>query len=215
MKILVTGFEPFNQEKINPAWEAVKQLPDTIAGAEIIKLEVPTVFHQSAKLVETAIQQHQPAVTLHIGQAGGRTAITPERVAINLDDALIPDNDGNQPIDHVIQKDGAPAYFTQLPIKAMVTALKEAGLPASISNSAGTYVCNHLMYQTLYLIEKDYPNMEAGFIHVPFIPQQVADKPSQPAMSLTDITTALTIILETIATFQQKADLTITGGTLY
>jgi pyroglutamyl-peptidase len=147
MKILVTGFDPFGGESTNPALEAVKGLPNEINGAEIIKLEIPTVFNKSAEVTKKAILQHQPDVVLNIGQAGGRYTVTPERIAINVDDARIPDNEGNQPIDVPIHEDGAPAYFTQLPVKAMVKTIKEAGLPAALSNSAGTFVCNHIMYQ--------------------------------------------------------------------
>lgn len=145
MKILVTGFDPFGGESMNPAIEAVKLLPDTIAGADIVKLEIPTVFHKSAQVVREKMQEIQPDVVLNIGQAGGRTGLTPERVAINQDDARIEDNDGNQPIDAPIQEDGQPAYFSKLPIKAMVEAIHQTGLPASVSNSAGTFVCNHII----------------------------------------------------------------------
>ena len=113
--------------------------------------------------------------------------LTPERVAINVDDARIPDNETNQPIDVPIKKDGAAAYFTELPVKAMVTEMKNAGVPAAVSNSAGTFVCNHIMYQVQYMIDKQYPNIKASFMHVPFIPAQVLDKPGKPAMNLEDI----------------------------
>lgn len=211
MKILVTGFDPFGGEAINPALEAVKQLPDTIEGAEIIKLEIPTVFGKSAKVVEDAIKKHHPDVVLNIGQAGGRFAITPERVAINMDDGRIADNEGNQPIDKVIQPDGEPAYFTQLPIKAMVEAVKAAGIPAVVSNTAGTFVCNHIMYQVQYMVDKEFANIKAGFIHVPFIPQQVVDKPNQPAMNLEDITKGLEAAIGAIVK-NQDGDIAAVGG---
>ena len=182
MKILVTGFDPFGGESMNPAIEAVKLLPDTIAGAEIVKLEIPTVFHKSAQVVREKMQEIQPDVVLNIGQAGGRTGLTPERVAINQDDARIEDNDGNQPIDAPIQEDGQPAYFSKLPIKAMVEAIHQAGLPASVSNTAGTFVCNHIMYQTLYLVDKEFPQAKAGFMHIPFMTEQVVDKPTMASM---------------------------------
>ena len=147
MKVLVTGFEPFGGEKVNPALEAIKGLPAEIHGAEVRWLEVPTVFHKSAQVLEEEMNRYQPDFVLCIGQAGGRSSLTPERVAINQDDARIPDNEGNQPIDLPIRSDGASAYFSSLPIKAMVQAIKKEGLPASVSNTAGTFVCNHLMYQ--------------------------------------------------------------------
>ncbi|MGI6156040.1 MAG: pyroglutamyl-peptidase I [Enterococcus sp.] len=215
MKILVTGFDPFGGEPINPALEAVKALPDTILGAEVIKLEIPTVFGKSAEVVKSAILAEKPDVVLAIGQAGGRFSITPERIAINVDDARIPDNEGNQPIDVPIQADGAAAYFTQLPIKAMVKQIKEAGYPAALSNSAGVFVCNHIMYQVLYLIDKEFPNMKGGFIHVPFIASQVVNKPNQPYMSLTDITASLEKAIEAIVLFDGKEDLKTIEGTTH
>lgn len=215
MKILVTGFNPFGGEPINPAWEAVKKLPDTIEGATIYKTEIPTVFGKSAEVVATKMQELQPDVVLNIGQAGGRFAISPERVAINVDDARIPDNEGQQPIDEVIQKDGQPAYFTQLPIKAMVASIKEAGIPGVVSNTAGTFVCNHIMYQVQYMIEKEYPNCKGGFIHVPFIPEQVVEKAGQPALSITDIATGLEAAIKAIVLYHDKEDEKTIGGAIH
>ncbi|WP_413526989.1 pyroglutamyl-peptidase I [Marinilactibacillus psychrotolerans] len=215
MKILVTGFDPFGGETLNPAWEAVKKIPDTINGAEIKKVMIPTVFYKSAEVTEKAIEEFQPDYVLNIGQAGGRFELTPERVAINVDDARIPDNKTNQPIDVPIKKDGAAAYFTQLPVKAMVTEMKNAGVPAAVSNSAGTFVCNHIMYQVQYMIDKQYPNIKAGFMHVPFIPAQVLDKPGKPAMNLEDISKGITKAIEAIVEFDGKPDLKMIGGTTH
>ncbi|MGB3161273.1 pyroglutamyl-peptidase I [Carnobacterium sp.] len=215
MKILVTGFDPFGGEKINPALEAVKMLADTINGAEIKKLEIPTVFGKSAFVVKEAINEFNPDVVLNIGQAGGRFAISPERVAINIDDARIPDNEGNQPIDLVIQKTGKNAYFTQLPIKAMVTAMQGIGIPSIVSNTAGTFVCNHIMYQVQFMIDMDFPDIKAGFIHVPFIPEQVVKQSNQPFMSLDDITRGLTAAIEAIVSFDGKEDLKAIGGAIH
>ncbi|WP_080145939.1 pyroglutamyl-peptidase I [Marinilactibacillus piezotolerans] len=215
MKILVTGFDPFGGESLNPAWEAVKKIPDTINGAEIKKVMIPTVFGKSAEVTEQAIEEFQPDYVLNIGQAGGRFELTPERVAINVDDARIPDNDQAQPIDVAIKEDGAAAYFTQLPVKAMVTAMKEAGVPASVSNSAGTFVCNHIMYQVQYMIDQKYPDLKGGFMHVPFIPSQVLDKPGKPAMNLEDIAKGITKALEAIVEFDGKEDLKMIGGTTH
>lgn len=215
MKILVTGFDPFGGETLNPAWEAVKKIPDTINGAEIKKVMIPTVFYKSAEVTEKAIEEFQPDYVLNIGQAGGRFELTPERVAINVDDARIPDNETNQPIDVPIKKDGAAAYFTQLPVKAMVTEMKNAGVPAAVSNSAGTFVCNHIMYQVQYMIDKQYPNIKAGFMHVPFIPTQVLDKPGKPAMNLEDISKGITKAIEAIVEFDGKPDLKMIGGTTH
>lgn len=212
MKILVTGFDPFGQDTMNPAIEAVKRLPDTISGAEIIKLEIPTVFNKSAEVTREAMAKHDVDYVLNIGQAGGRFDLTPERVAINLDDARIPDNEGNQPIDVEIKADGESAYFSQHPVKAMVTAIKNAGLPASVSNTAGTFVCNHIMYQSLYLTHKEFPKAKAGFMHVPFLPEQVLERPGMPAMSLEDITRGIVAAIEAIVEFDGKADLKAIGG---
>ena len=213
MKILVTAFDPFGGESINPALEAVKLMKDKIDGAEIVKLEIPTVFRKSIDKVAEAILKEDPDVVLSIGQAGGRFEVTPERVAINVDDARIPDNEGNQPIDVPIYEDGAPAYFTTLPVKAMVEAIRSAGLPSSLSNSAGTFVCNHIMYGVLYQIEKMGKNIRAGFIHVPFIPEQVARRPAPaPCMSMVDIAKALEAAVSAIVKNEQ--DIVAVGGKL-
>lgn len=212
MKILVTGFDPFAGEKVNPSLELLKSLPDTLAGADIVKASIPVVFQESAKALEQAISVHQPDVVVCLGQAGGRTAITPERVAINQDDAIIPDNASNQPIDMTIREDGAPAYFTTLPIKAMVAAMQEAGIPATVSNTAGTYVCNHLMYNALYLADKKFLNMKAGFIHIPFLPEQVVTKSNMASMNFGDMKKGILLSLETIISLDGKADLIISAG---
>lgn len=191
MKLLLTGFTPFAGETINPALEAVKRVKPEIAGMEIVKLEVPTVFGESVRLVTEAIECEQPDFVLSVGQAGGRATVTPERVAINVDDARIPDNVGQQPIDVPIFADGENAYFATLPVKAMTDAIRNAGLPSALSNTAGTYVCNHLMYGVLHHLHQNHKSAKAGFIHVPYIPEQTADKPGVPSMPLDDIVRAL------------------------
>lgn len=212
MKILVTGFDPFGSDKINPAIEAVKRLPDTIKGAKIIKLEIPTVFNKSAQVVHQAIVKEQPDYVLNVGQAGGRSALTPERVAININDGRIPDNDGYQPLDEPIQPDGDTAYFTQLPIKAMAKAIRAAGLPAIVSNTAGTYVCNHIFYQVQYMRAKEFPNLKAGFIHIPFLPEQVITRPNQPSMALADIVKGLTAAIGAIVERDGQSDIKAVEG---
>lgn len=212
MKILITGFDPFGGESINPALEAVKKLPDTILDQEIIKIEIPTVFRKSLEKIEENIQKHNPDVVISIGQAGGRFGITPERVAINIDDARIKDNDGNQPIDISIYEDGEAAYFSSLPIKAMVKEMNDNGIPASVSNTAGTFVCNHVMYGVLYLIDKKYPNIRSGFIHVPYIPSQVTTKPNTPSMSIDDIAKGLELSIKAI--IENSSDIKTVGGTI-
>lgn len=211
MKILVTGFDPFGGEKVNPALEAVKSLPSVIHGAEIRWVEIPTVFYKSAEVLEAEIVRYQPDVVLCIGQAGGRAGLTPERVAINQDDARIPDNQGNQPIDTPIRLDGEAAYFSTLPIKAMVQAIKEVGLPATVSNTAGTFVCNHLMYQALYLADKKFPHMRAGFMHIPYMTEQVINKPNTASMNLSDIVKGIEAAIGAIVDYKDK-DLKIVGG---
>ncbi|EKF49157.1 pcp pyrrolidone-carboxylate peptidase [Thermosipho africanus H17ap60334] len=198
MKILVTGFEPFSGEKINPSFEAVKKLPNYIGNAQIIKASIPTIFRKSIEVLDELIVKEKPEIVICVGQAGGRYEITVERVAINIDDANIPDNEGNNPKDKVIFEDGENAYFSNLPIKKMVEEIKNCNIPASISNSAGTFVCNHLMYGLLYLINKKYKNMKGGFIHVPYLPQQVLNKKNVPSMSLDNIVQALVCSIKAI-----------------
>ena len=200
MKILITGFDPFGGETVNPAYEAVKLLPDTIAGDEIIKLEVPTRFHHAGAVLEDAMQRHKPDAVICVGQAGGRAAITPEKVAINLMDGRIPDNAGYQPVDVPIWEDGETAYFTSLPVKAMVQRMRDAGIPAAVSYTAGTYVCNYLLYTLLYLIDKKYPHVRGGFIHVPYAMEQVINKPlGTPSMDLRQIARGLETAVEAVA----------------
>lgn len=200
MKILLTGFDPFGGETINPAWEAVKMVQNQIDDIEIVKLKVPTVFYKSIAKVAEVLEREKPDAVLCIGQAGGRYDLTPERVAININDARIPDNEGQQPIDIPVFEDGAAAYFSTLPVKAMVKAIRHAGVPASVSNTAGTFVCNHLMYGVLYTLEKKYPGVRGGFMHVPFITSQIVHRfPSAPSLSIEDIVKGIEAALRAIA----------------
>ena len=212
MKILVTGFDPVGGEPINPAIESVKRLPDNIAGAEIIKLEIPTVRKKSLEKIEKAINEHNPDVILSIGQAGGRFDISIERIGINLDDFRIPDNEGNQIIDEPIFPDGENSYFVKLPVKAMVQNVQKNNIPASVSYTAGTFVCNHVLYGVLYLIEKKYKGKKSGFIHIPFLPQQVVDKRNTPSMELNTIVKGLTAAIEAIV--KNNEDIKEVGGTV-
>lgn len=200
MKILLTGFDPFGGETINPAWEAVKMVQNQIDDIEIVKLKVPTVFYKSIAKVAEVLEREKPDAVLCIGQAGGRYDLTLERVAININDARIPDNEGQQPIDIPVFEDGAAAYFSTLPVKAMVKAIRHAGVPASVSNTAGTFVCNHLMYGVLYTLEKKYPGVRGGFMHVPFITSQIVHRfPSAPSLSIEDIVKGIEAALQAIA----------------
>ncbi|SHH04962.1 pyroglutamyl-peptidase [Anaerosphaera aminiphila DSM 21120] len=200
MNLLITGFEPFDSETVNSGYEAIKLLPDKILDYNIIKLELPVIFEDSIDILIKAIENFNPSIVLCIGQAGGQANIIPERVAINIDDARIPDNKGMQPVDVPIFKDGENAYFSKLPIKKIVENLKSENIPADISNSAGTYVCNHIMYGLLYFINKnkEYNSIIGGFIHVPYLETQVVNKPNTPSMTTEEICRALKISIETI-----------------
>ena len=186
MKLLLTAFDPFGGACVNPALEAIRLVADHIGHTEVIKLEVPTVFGQSVEVVSRAIDACRPDAVLCIGQAGGRNALTPERVAINISDASIPDNAGAQPVDIPVFEDGPAAYFSTLPVKAMVKSIRDAGLPASLSNTAGTFVCNHLMYGVLHILAAQHPGVRGGFMHVPFVPEQTLQN-SAPSMNVRDI----------------------------
>lgn len=211
MKIIVTGFDPFGGETINPSIECVKALPE-IEGVELIRLELPTVFKESAKRLNEVINDVKPDAVLSVGQAGGRPGITMERIAINVDDARIPDNISQQPIDETIQTEGEAAYFTTLPIKRIVKAIREAEISAEVSNSAGTFVCNHIMYQSLFAATKADKPFKAGFMHIPFIPEQTTDKPSLP---LEESTRALQIAIETIRDYLNDEDIKVQEGTIF
>ena len=211
MKIIVTGFDPFGGETINPSIECVKALPE-IEGVELIRLELPTVFKESAKRLNEVINDVKPDAVLSVGQAGGRPGITMERIAINVDDARIPDNISQQPIDEAIQSEGEAAYFTTLPIKRIVKAIREAGISAEVSNSAGTFVCNHIMYQSLFAATKADKPFKAGFMHIPFIPEQTTDKPSLP---LEESTKALQIAIETIRDYLNDEDIKVQEGAIF
>ena len=211
MKVLITGFDPFGGESLNPAYEAVKQMKDHIAGAEIVKLEIPTIFGKAVNVIEEAIEKEQPNIVLSVGQAGNRFDIEVERIGINLADGRIADNAGHQPIDETIRMDGETAYFSNLPVKAMVPAIRDAGIPASVSYTAGSYVCNYVLYSILYLIDKKYPTLRGGFIHVPFAPAQAIGKPlNTPTMSIETIARALNAAVE--AAIRYKEDLKSAEG---
>ena len=211
MKIIVTGFDPFGGEKINPSIECVKALPE-VEGVELIRLELPTVFKESAIRLNEVINDVKPDAVLSVGQAGGRAGITMERIAINVDDARIPDNISQQPIDETIQTEGEAAYFTTLPIKRIVKAIREAGISAEVSNSAGTFVCNHIMYQALFAATKADKPFKAGFMHIPFIPEQTTDKPSLP---LEESTKAVQIAIETIRDYINDEDIKVQEGAIF
>ena len=191
-KLLITGFEPFGGEEINPSWDAVCRLSDTIGEYSLTKLLVPVVFDRAARTVMDAAGELSPDVILCIGQAGGRDAITPELVAINLRYARIPDNEGNQPKDEPIIAGGECAYFSTLPVRKIAEAIADIGIPSNVSYSAGSYVCNDLLYTLL--TEYDGSGVGVGFIHVPYVTEQN----KSPSMSLDDIVKGLTAAIESI-----------------
>ena len=211
MKILVTGFEPFNGGSINPSEQIVHRLTAP-EGVTLIKEILPVEFQKSAVRLQELFREYQPNIVLSIGQAGGRAEISVERVAINIDSVkssngrkLLPDNAGDMPIDKPIEADGEAAYFATLPLWQIVEAIQEKGIPAGLSNSAGTYVCNHVMYVDLFQAAVHYPQMKAGFIHVPFLPEQIAhreDKERLASMPLENMVTALQTTLEVLAKCQ-------------
>lgn len=192
VKILVTGFDPFGGETVNPAWEAVQRLPHEIKGAEIIPLMIPTVFGKAPEAVLREVERLQPDAVLSVGQAAGRTAITPERIAINMESASIADNAGFRPYEQPVIPEGPDGYFSLLPVVKMVDAIRAEGLPGAVSNTAGTFVCNHVMYHLLHACHTRYPGMISGFIHVPCIPEQNKEHPERFGMELADIVRGLT-----------------------
>jgi pyroglutamyl-peptidase len=191
-KLLITGFEPFGGESINPSWESVLRLPDLINGYEIIKLCIPVVFGDAAKIVLREAENTSPSVIISIGQAGGRSAITPELVGINFRNATIPDNNGNLPREERILEKGNDAYFSTLPVSKMADAIKNCGIPSVVSYSAGAYVCNDLLYTLL----AHYKNTDTriGFIHIPYCPEQN----KEPSMSIDEAVKGIITAIESI-----------------
>ena len=198
MKILLTAFDPFGGERINPAQEVAAALPERIGGAEIVKLWIPTVFGKASEMITRAMDELRPDAVISLGQAGGRKAVTPERIAINWMDARIPDNAGHQPKEQFIEAGGPDGCFSTLPVEAMAAAIREIGLPGEISLSAGSFVCNEVMYRVLRHAAMAMPDTHCGFIHIPFLPEQVREKPDMPCLSLEDMVRALTAALEVV-----------------
>ncbi|WP_457742933.1 pyroglutamyl-peptidase I [Thermococcus sp.] len=197
MRVFVTGFEPFGGEKINPSWEAVKALPDELNGAELIKVQLPVSFNRVRELLPRLIVKERPEVVLLTGQAGGRPNVTVERVAINVMDSTIPDNDGFAPEDEPVFEGAPDAYFATIPIKTVVKALRNAGIPAGVSNTAGTYVCNTAMFTALHTIAVSGMEARTGFIHVPLSHAQALEKP-RPSMAQETINRAIRVALESL-----------------
>ncbi len=200
--ILLTGFEPFGGETVNPSWELARALNgELIAGMRVVAVELPCVFGAALARLDEALLRVKPAVVLAIGQAGGRCDLSLERVAINVDDARIPDNAGAQPVDEPVVPDGPAAYFSTLPIKAIVAGLKAAGYPASVSQTAGTFVCNHVFYGLQHRLRGQ--DVRSGFMHIPYLPEQAARHPGAPSLPLPTLVAAARQALELAATAQE------------
>ena len=207
--VLLTGFAPFGGESVNPSWQAAQALHGRrIAGHRIVARQLPVEFGASLKELRAAIRETTPALVLCVGQAGGRASISLERVAINVDDARIPDNAGAQPIDSEIVKDGPAAYFTGLPIKAMLAALREAGIPAEVSQTAGTYVCNHVFYGLMHALRNR--RIRGGFVHIPYSPEQAENHPGAPCLPIETVTRGLRIALQ--VALETAADRRLAAG---
>ncbi|MER7052542.1 MULTISPECIES: pyroglutamyl-peptidase I [unclassified Streptomyces] len=211
-RVLITGFAPFGGESVNPSWRAatlVAAEPPT--GLTVTATELPCVFGKSLDTLRDAIRAKAPDLVLCLGQAGGRPGVTVERAGLNLDDARIPDNDGRQPIDEPVIADGPAAYFSTLPVKACVAAMREAGVPAAVSHTAGTFVCNHVAYGLGHLIATEFPHIRGGFVHVPWAPEQVTDG-TAPSLPPATVAHGLRALLVTAARTPAERDLKVTEG---
>lgn len=205
MRVLLTGFAPFGGSATNPSWSAAR----LVAGRrdDVAAVKLPVEFEASLPALRAAIDTHRPSLVVCAGQAGGREGVTPERVAVNLIDARIPDNAGRQPVDVPVVEGGPAAYFTALPVKAAVAAILAKGVPAAVSYTAGTYVCNQVFYGLMHLLATEFPAVRGGFVHVPSAPGQ-----GQPALEVEQSAVALETVIDTaLAT---RTDLTTTAGTL-
>jgi pyroglutamyl-peptidase len=215
-QLLVTGFEPFERDPVNPSWEVARALQGwTCEGAVVRAVQLPCVFGAAIERLDQALADGPPQLVVSLGLAGGRAEWSPERVAINVDDARIADNGGRQPIDTPVVPGGPAAYFSTLPIKAIVHALRAAGLPASVSNTAGTFVCNHIFYALMHRLatRPELAGARGGFVHVPSLPEQAACLPGTPSMALETQVEALRVLLRTALTV--RADLQEGGGQLH
>lgn len=214
--VLLTGFDPFDREALNPSWEAVRALDGWQCGASVVHARrMPCVFGQAIEALADAMDELQPRLVLCIGQAGGRAEITPERVAINIDDGRMADNAGRQPIDLPVVPGAPAAYFSTLPIKAMVRDMRAAGLPAAVSNSAGTFVCNHIFYALMHRLatRPALAHTRGGFVHVPYLPEQAASKPGVASMALAAQVEAFRVAIRTALTVRH--DVRETAGRLH
>lgn len=216
--ILLTGFEPFDQDTVNPSWEVARALEGWMLEAEGVSarvhaVQLPCVFGQASQVLRQALQALQPQLVVCLGLAGTRSDITPERVAINVDDARIPDNAGAQPIDQSVVVDGPVAYWSTLPIKAIARDLRAAGIPVSVSNTAGSFVCNHVFYALMHALAEQGAEVRGGFVHLPLLPQQAARIPGAPSMALATQVEGIQVLLRTALTVRD--DVQETAGKLH
>lgn len=209
-RVLLIGFEPFDGERVNPSWQAVWRLAAAPPnGCDTTAVQLPCAFGTSLDALRAAIERTDPEVVVCVGQAGGRADLTVERVAVNVNDAAIPDNAGRQPIDTPVVDWGPVGYFATLPVKACVAAARAAGVPASVSQTAGTYVCNHVFYGLMHLIATERPAVRGGFVHIPYAPEQVLDR-ALPSMSVTLAVEGLRAVVA--AAVSQREDIAMVGG---
>jgi pyroglutamyl-peptidase len=211
--VLVTGFEPFGGEETNPSWEICRALPAAMGRSPVETLLVPTQFRRAIEETAAAIERANPRLVILLGQAGGRACLSVERVAINVDDARIADNAGSRPVDEPVAPAGPAAYFATVPVKAMTAAILEAGIPAEVSNSAGTFVCNHLFYGVLHFLAASGRDAGAGFIHVPWLETQAVSRPGEPAMALATMVRGVEAAIA--AALDAVTDVKMAAGTLH
>ena len=203
---LLTGFDPFGGDTVNPSWEAVRRLRgERIAGHRVAVAKLPTAFERCGPVLQRAIARHKPSLVLCVGLAAGRSAISLERVALNLVDARIPDNDAKQPVDVPVIAGAPSAYFTRLPVKAIVQSLRKRGIPAEVSLSAGSFVCNAVAFHLAHHIALRAPALRGGFVHVPSLPGLAAGSPGVPSMALDAIVDALRECVRIAATARRDA----------
>ena len=213
MRVLVTGFEPFGGETINPSWEVARALHETTVGrARLSALQLPCRFGAAGAVLAQALAANPVAVVIALGQAGSRTDVSVERIAINVDDAPIPDNGDDQPIDRAVVAGAPAAYFSSLPIKRIVAAVRAAGVPASVSQTAGTFVCNHLFFHLAHLLATRHPGVRGGFIHLPMLPVQAAAHPGAASLGLDTLVTGIRAAIE--VTISSDTDLALHSGAL-
>ncbi|UNS96822.1 pyroglutamyl-peptidase I [Streptomyces tubbatahanensis] len=214
VNVLVTGFAPFDGEEVNPSWQAAELLAaDPPPGVRVRAVRISCVFGTALEELRAAVEDAGADLDLVVclGQAGGRTDLTVERVALNVDDARIPDNAGRRPVDEPVVAGGPAAYFSTLPLKACVAAARDAGVPASVSQTAGTFVCNHLFYGLAHLLATEHSSVRGGFVHVPYTPRQAAaHTPTPPSLSVRDAAHGLAAMVATAA--HTTVDLRVTGG---